>query len=47
MNLFLAQSTKFQRRHIGPHEQETREMLAAIGVSSIQELVKSTTSQQS
>lgn len=42
MNLFLNQSTEFQRRHIGPNEQETKQMLETIGVSSIQELVGKT-----
>ncbi|MGF7232481.1 aminomethyl-transferring glycine dehydrogenase [Arachidicoccus sp.] len=42
MNLFLSQSTEFQRRHIGPNAQETEQMLAAIGIASIQELTNKT-----
>ncbi len=42
MSLFEAQSTEFQRSHIGPNEQQTAEMLKAIGVSSLQELVDRT-----
>jgi glycine dehydrogenase len=42
MNLFENLSTEFQRRHIGPNEQETAEMLQTIGVSSLQELVDRT-----
>ena len=42
MSLFEAQSTEFQRSHIGPDEQQTAEMLQAIGVSSLQELVDRT-----
>ncbi|HEX8313386.1 MAG TPA: aminomethyl-transferring glycine dehydrogenase, partial [Flavisolibacter sp.] len=42
MSLFEAQSTEFQRTHIGPNEQQTAEMLKAIGVSSLQELVDRT-----
>ncbi len=39
MNLFLAQNKEFQGRHIGPNEEETRQMLETIGVSSIDELI--------
>ncbi|RYZ25079.1 MAG: glycine dehydrogenase (aminomethyl-transferring), partial [Chitinophagaceae bacterium] len=42
MSLFEAQSTEFQRSHIGPNKQQTAEMLKAIGVSSLQELVDRT-----
>ncbi len=31
MNLFEQQNTEFIRRHIGPTESETRQMLKAIG----------------
>ncbi len=39
MNLFLAQNKEFQGRHIGPNEEETKQMLATIGLDSIDELV--------
>jgi len=42
MNLFLAEATDFERRHIGPNESETKEMLETIGISSIKELVDKT-----
>jgi glycine dehydrogenase len=42
MNLFESQNTEFQRRHIGPDEQQTAEMLKAIGVASLEELVDRT-----
>ncbi|UAY54519.1 aminomethyl-transferring glycine dehydrogenase [Arachidicoccus terrestris] len=42
MNLFDAQSTEFIRRHIGPNEAETRQMLETIGESSTQSLVEKT-----
>ena len=42
MNLFQHQSTEFQRRHIGPNEVDTAQMLATIGVSGIEELVNKT-----
>ena len=42
MNLFEQQSTEFQRRHIGPNESETKEMLKTIGVSSMEELINKT-----
>lgn len=42
MNLFQHQSTEFQRRHIGPNEQEVKEMLETIGASTIQELIDKT-----
>lgn len=41
-NLFLSQSTEFQRRHIGPNEAETKAMLETIGVSSVDELIDKT-----
>lgn len=41
-NLFLSQSTEFQRRHIGPNETETKAMLETIGVSSVDELIDKT-----
>ena len=42
MSLFESQSTEFQRRHIGPNENQTNEMLSTIGVSSLEELVDRT-----
>ncbi len=42
MNLFSSQSREFTTRHIGPNEAETKEMLAAIGVGSIDELISRT-----
>lgn len=42
MNLFTQQSREFWQRHIGPNEEETREMLATIGVSSLDELIDKT-----
>jgi glycine dehydrogenase len=42
MNLFEAQQNEFQGRHIGPDENETKEMLKTIGVSSIKELTSKT-----
>jgi glycine dehydrogenase len=45
MNLFESQKTEFQRRHIGPNEAETRQMLKVIGAGSIEELVSRTVPQ--
>jgi glycine cleavage system P protein (glycine dehydrogenase) len=42
MNLFEKQSADFATRHIGPDETETQEMLAAIGLGSLDELVDKT-----
>ncbi len=42
MNLFAQQETEFERRHIGPDETEVKEMLATIGVESIEELINKT-----
>src|SRR4051812_20157426 len=42
MNLFEHQAREFQERHIGPSEQETRDMLKAIGVVSLDELIDNT-----
>lgn len=42
MNLFEAQNTEFQRRHIGPDSHQLAEMLKTIGVSSLEELVSRT-----
>ena len=45
MNLFEKQSSEFAERHIGPDETETNEMLATIGVSSLDELIDKTVPQ--
>ncbi|MEO8720961.1 MAG: aminomethyl-transferring glycine dehydrogenase, partial [Ginsengibacter sp.] len=42
MNLFEKQSAEFISRHIGPDENETKEMLATIGVESMEALVDKT-----
>ena len=42
MNLFSIQNEEFTHRHIGPDEQETKDMLATIGVESMEELIKRT-----
>ena len=42
MNLFEQQANEFSSRHIGPNEQETRQMLKAIGVKSLDELIDRT-----
>jgi len=42
MNLFDQQSTEFIRRHIGPSETQTQQMLATIGETSTQSLVEKT-----
>jgi len=42
MNLFEEQSAEFSIRHIGPNEKEIAEMLATIGVGSLDELIDKT-----
>ncbi len=42
MSLFEAQSKEFQHRHNGPNENQTREMLKTVGVSSLDELMDRT-----
>ncbi|MDP4284694.1 MAG: aminomethyl-transferring glycine dehydrogenase [Bacteroidota bacterium] len=42
MNLFEKQSAEFSYRHIGPDEKETKEMLAVIGVDTLEELINKT-----
>ncbi len=42
MNLFKHQSKEFQRRHIGPNDAETTQMLNAIGINSLDELINKT-----
>ena len=42
MNIFNLQQDEFLQRHIGPNEKETNEMLAVIGVNSVDELISKT-----
>lgn len=42
MNLFEQQSSEFTRRHIGPNESETRQMLKTIGEPSLEALIDKT-----
>ncbi len=42
MNLFEQQQYEFAGRHIGPDEHDTRSMLAAIGVETMDELINKT-----
>ena len=42
MNLFEKQANEFATRHIGPNELEARQMLKAIGVRSLDELIDKT-----
>jgi glycine dehydrogenase len=42
MNLFDEQAAEFQRRHIGPNEEDTKKMLETIGVASVEELISKT-----
>ncbi len=42
MNLFFSQSKEFQKRHIGPNEAETKQMLETLGAASIDELIDNT-----
>jgi glycine dehydrogenase len=42
MSLFESQSKEFQRRHNGPNESQTKEMLKTIGVNSLDELIDRT-----
>ena len=39
MNLFSLQNEEFSHRHIGPGTNDTAEMLATIGVESMEELI--------
>lgn len=45
MNLFAQLQHEFLQRHIGPGEQETREMLETIGIDSLDELIGKTVPQ--
>lgn len=42
MNLFEQQAREFWKRHIGPDEQETEQMLQTIGAASMDELIDKT-----
>jgi glycine dehydrogenase len=42
MNLFAQLQHEFLQRHVGPDEQETREMLDTIGINSLDELIDKT-----
>ena len=42
MNLFEQQQQEFIRRHIGPGEADTKQMLAKVGVGSMEELIGKT-----
>ncbi len=42
MNLFELQANEFASRHIGPNEEETAQMLKAIGMGSLDELINKT-----
>jgi len=42
MNIFQQQQQEFLQRHIGPSEQEVKEMLAAIGIDSVDALIGKT-----
>ncbi len=42
MNLFEQQSHEFKKRHIGPNQEDTKTMLATIGLGSLEELIDHT-----
>ena len=42
MNLFAIQNNEFAHRHIGPDEHETKEMLGAIGIHGMGDLISRT-----
>jgi len=42
MDIFEQQQNEFSERHIGPNEHETKEMLATVGVASLEELISKT-----
>ena len=42
MNIFEQQQKEFQQRHIGPNQEETKQMLKTIGVASLDDLMDST-----
>ena len=42
MNIFDQEQKDFQNRHIGPHEQDTHQMLRAMGEKSLDSLIDKT-----
>jgi glycine dehydrogenase len=42
MDIFGQQQNEFSERHIGPNEQDAKEMLATVGVASLEELISKT-----
>ncbi|HTB53533.1 MAG TPA: aminomethyl-transferring glycine dehydrogenase [Ferruginibacter sp.] len=42
MDIFELQQNEFAERHIGPNEHDTKEMLAMVGVTSLEELISKT-----
>ena len=42
MDIFVQQQNEFSERHIGPNEHDTKEMLATVGVASLEELISKT-----
>ena len=42
MSLFEQQATEFQYRHIGPNEEQLKEMLEAVGAASLEDLMNKT-----
>jgi glycine dehydrogenase len=42
MDIFGQQQNEFSERHIGPNEHDTKEMLATVGVASLEELISKT-----
>ena len=42
MSLFEQQATEFQYRHIGPNEEQLKEMLEAVGADSLEDLMNKT-----
>ena len=42
MNLFEQQAQEFKQRHIGPNAGDTKDMLATIGLGSLDELISKT-----
>ncbi len=42
MSLFEEQRTEFQRHHIGPNEEQTKQMLKSIGIADLSELIDRT-----
>jgi glycine dehydrogenase len=42
MDIFEQQQNEFSERHIGPNEHDTKEMLATVGVASLEDLISKT-----